>query len=322
MNVLVLGGNGFVGKKIINQLKKIESITPFIGARSASSVLSNSPVTTLRIDSTNLQELRRGLKDMDVVINCVTGNGRTIMDGAEQLCKAATESGFPKIIHLSSQSVYGTQIGNLTEKTAVQDDLGWYGHAKIMAEQAMQEYAKSGGQVVILRPGCISGKDSPLWTLRMITWVQQGKLGDLGAFGDGWSNLIDVSDVAQAVVKLIISKPSSSNKANIYNLSAPDSPRWNQYFIDLGVSIDATPIQRIRQRSLKIKTYLLGIPVKIIEHIFKKFHIKAGWLPQEIPPSLLNVFNQSIKLNSNKATAELTLEWTPYSVMMNNQTNK
>ncbi len=321
MNVLVLGGRGFVGNEIINQLKNIESITPVIGARSANNHSSDDPVTTLKVDSTNFQELLDGLENIDVVINCVTGDGHTISEGARLLCKAAKKSGLPKIIHLSSQSVYGTQTGNLTEETTVQDDLGWYGHAKIIAEQSMIQYAQHGGEVVILRPGCISGKSSPLWALRVTTWLQQRRLGDLGICGDGWSNLIDVTDVAQAAIKSIFVK-TPSKEANIYNLSAPDSPRWNQYFIDLSILVNATPVQRINHCLLKIKTYFLGVPIKIIEHIFKKTHLKVNWLPQEIPPSLLKLFSQNIKLNSEKATTKLSMTWTPYLVMIKNQINK
>lgn len=321
MNVLVLGGHGFVGKEVVSQLIEQDSISPFIGVRRVSDEQNNSAIKILKIDSTNILELKNGLKNMDVVINCVTGDGHTIMLGAERLCQAAIESGLPRIIHLSSQSVYGSKIGCLTEQDAMQDDLGWYCHAKIMAEHTFQEYASLGGEVVILRPGCISGKNSPLWVERIIPWLQKGKLGDLGASGDGWSNLVDVSDVAQAVIKSISSK-TLVKQASIYNLSAPDSPRWNQYFIDLGIMVDAMPIRRISHRSLRFRAYFFGVPVKIVEHIFKKIHLKASWLPQEVPPSLLKLFKQSIKLDSRKITAELDLEWTHYSVMMNHQVNQ
>ena len=89
--------------------------------------------------------------------------------------------------------------------------------------------------------------------------------------------------------------------------------------MDLGVSIGATPVKRISNRALKLDAYIFGIPIKIIEHIFKKAHIKTRWLPQGIPPSLLKLFKQEIKLDSTKATKELALEWTPYKNMIKNQ---
>ncbi len=317
MKVLVLGGNGFVGKAIIHQLMQMDHITPIIGTRTLNNNTA-AGVTTLKIDSTDLLALKNGLKDIDVVINCVTGDGTTIAQGTQLLCQAAALTGKPKIIHLSSQSVYGTQIGIISESTPQHDDLGWYGHAKIAAEQAVEDYAKNGGQAIILRPGCISGKNSPLWTERIITWLKQGRLGDLGTSGDGWSNIVDVADVAQAVTKAL-NIPLSAGKVRIFNLSAPDSPRWNQYFIDLGVSIGATPVKRISNRTLKLDAYIFGTPIKIIEHIFKKIHIKTRWLPSGIPPSLLKLFKQEIKLDSTKATTELALEWTPYETMIKNQ---
>jgi len=317
MKVLVLGGNGFVGKVIIRQLMQLDHVTPIIGTRTLNNATAGV-VTTVKIDSTDLAALKDGLKDIDVVINCVTGDGTTIAQGTQLLCQAAALTGMPKIIHLSSQSVYGTQIGVISENTPPHDDLGWYGHAKIAAEQAVEDYAKNGGQAIILRPGCVSGKNSPLWTERIITWLKQGRLGDLGTSGDGWSNIVDVADVAQAVTKAL-NIPLSAGKVRIFNLSAPDSPRWNQYFMDLGVSIGATPVKRISNRALKLDAYIFGIPIKIIEHIFKKIHIKTRWLPPGIPPSLLKLFKQEIRLDSTKATTELALEWTPYETMIKNQ---
>ncbi len=316
--VLVLGGNGFVGREIVHQLRQMNHVTPLIGSRTLNDKTFQD-VAALKIDSTNLLELKDGLKEIDVVINCVTGDATTITQGTQMLCQAATLSGMPKIIHLSSQSVYGTQTGVISENTPLRDDLGWYGHAKITAEYAVKDYGKNGGKAIILRPGCISGKDSPLWTERIITWLKQGKLGDLGASGDGWSNIVDVADVAQAATKAL-NISLLEGEVKIFNLSAPDSPRWNQYFVDLGVSIGATPIKRISDSAIKFDAYILGIPIKIIEHIFKKVHIKATWLPQGIPPSLLKLFKQEIKLDSTKATIELALEWTPYHFMLQNQT--
>ena len=318
IKVLVLGGNGFVGNEIVRQLMQMNHVTPLIGSRTLGDKIVQG-VAALKIDSTNLLELKDGLKGVDAVINCVTGDATTITQGAQLLCHAAALSGMPKIIHLSSQSVYGTQTGIISENTPLHDDLGWYGHAKIAAEYAIEDYGRNGGKAIILRPGCISGKDSPLWTERIITWLKQGKLGDLGASGDGWSNIVDVADVAQAATKAL-NVSLREGEVKIFNLSAPDSPRWNQYFVDFGVSIGATPIKRISNRAIKLDAYLLGIPIKIIEHILKKVHIKATWLPHGIPPSLLKLFRQEIKLDSTKATTELELTWTPYHIMLQNQT--
>lgn len=317
IKVLVLGGNGFVGNEIVRQLMQMNHVTPLIGSRTFGGKIAQG-VATLKIDSTNLLELKDGLKEVDVVINCVTGDSTTITQGAQLLCHAAALSGMPKIIHLSSQSVYGTQTGVISEKNPLRDDLGWYGNAKIAAEYAVEDYGKNGGKAIILRPGCISGKNSPLWTERIIAWLKQGKLGDLGASGDGWSNIVDVADVAQAATKAL-NVSLLEGEVKIFNLSAPDSPRWNQYFVDLGVSIGATPIKRISNKAIKIDSYIFGIPLKIIEHIFKKAHIKARWIPQGIPPSLLKLFKQDIKLDSTKATTEFALTWTPYHIMLQNE---
>lgn len=318
MNVLVLGGLGFVGKEVVKQLSLQPELTVTIGSRRLPQNITEKN-TILKVDSTNIDELKANLPNFDCIINCVTGDGYTIAHGAKILCEAALQTGLPKIIHLSSQSVYGTQTGLLNETTSMQDDIGWYGHAKIEAEHHMQKYVQKGGNVTILRPGCVTSANSPLWNTRFIEWLKNGTLGDLGNQGDGWSNLVDVKDVAQAVIKVCLKK---STGLLILNLSAPDSPRWNQYLIDLAVENNLTPVKRIKKRNLLIRVYVLGISLKIIERILKKMRIKSNLFSAGLPPSLLKLFKQDIKLDSNEAIEKLELEWTPYLDLIRKSKNR
>lgn len=308
MKVLILGGSGFVGRAIVKQLSLAEWAQPVIGSRKPS---KDSGVPTISVDTTDLVQLQQALKGVDAVINCVAGDGPSISEGAKVLVAAAQSVGSPRIIHFSTMSVYGSVQGLIDESKPCQNDLGWYGQAKIEAENAIRQY----GNAVILRPGCIAGAGSEAWVGRVAYWLQRRQIGDLGPLGDAPANLVDVEDVAQAAVKAL-RLALGPNGAETFNLASPDSPRWNQYFTDLGVAIQATPVQRIGKRKLQIEVYLRGVALKVAERVAQKLKVRGDLLPPAIPPSLMRLWSQQIQLDSSAASERLAMTWTPYSKLL------
>lgn len=310
MKILVLGGRGYVGQSIVQQLLTNSDYTVITGSRSST---SSNDANIYKIDSTSAEDLTRFLPKFDIVVNCVAGTGHDIEHGAKELVNAALAcENKPYLVHLSTQSVYGTQEGLIDESTPLKDDLGWYGHAKVKAEAEIERYIENGGEATILRPGCVNGPESPLWHTRFKNWLESGMIGDLGSEGDGWSNLVDVEDIAQAV-QLACEKRLPA--LNVFNIAAPDAPRWNQYIIDLAVQRQI-PVKRISARKLKFKVYALGIPMKVMEHLLKRLHIKIQWLSRALPPSLTKVFNQEIHLQSQASIEKLGVNYKPYKEMM------
>lgn len=308
MKVMVLGGRGFVGRRVVSQLQDQGDVEVVVASRSAGA-------GGIAVDSRNEADMTRALQGVNVVVNCVTGDGAAISEGARALVNAALKSGRPRIVHLSTMSVYGSQEGLITEDAPLVDDLGWYGHAKIEAEGHMDRYASQGGEVVILRPGVIIGPDSDPWVRRFLRWIQAGRLGDLGPMGDGPANLVDVEDVGQAVVKAIRFGLDERRSA-AFNLVAPDSPRWNEYFQDLSVRTTSRPLERWGRRRLKAEVLCLGVPLKLMERMAAKLG-KHSWTWHEgIPPSLAALWMRHIELSSSAASRQLRVEWTPYLVSL------
>lgn len=306
MKVLVLGGTGFVGRVVARRLRDSGWAEPVVASRSAGAGIEDG-IARHRVDTLDAASLRDALAGIGAVVNCVAGDGASIADGARVLCEAAAAAGRPAIVHLSSMAVYGSAIGRIAEDHALQSDAGWYAQAKIAAEQHVQDYARAGGAVTLLRPGCIAGPGSPQWSERIVQWLRLGWLGDLGEAGDGWSNLVHVDDVARCALAALRRPPAAG--AAVYNLAAPDSPRWNRYFIDLALQANATPVRRIGARRLKFTAKALGIPLKVLERL----GVGRGRLPPGIAPSLLGVWAQDIRLDGRKAGELLGGTWTPYA---------
>ena len=101
-------------------------------------------------------------------------------------------------------------------------------------------------------------------------------------------------------------------KLEAFNLAAPDSPRWNDYFRDLALAIGATPLKRIPPRRIKTDAFIAGPVIKITEKLADRLGVDRHGLPDPIPPALLRFFAQQIRLDSRKAEQRLGLKWTPY----------
>ena len=204
-------------------------------------------------------------------------------------------------------SVYGALEGEVTEASPRDPSIGWYAKAKCEAEDIIADYE---GGAVMLRPGCVWGPGSELWVGRIGRLLRAHRLGDLGAAGDGWSNLVAVDDVCAAVIaSLRIAVTPGTPR--VFNLAAPDSPRWNDYFVDLALAIGATPVRRLSARRVKLDAKLLGPPLKVLEIAAKKLRRRATALPDPLPPNLLGVFERHLHLRGDLAQQELGIAWTP-----------
>ena len=314
MKVLVLGGSGHIGKRLLQTLANTSWDIPTGASRSPVKSSSNG-VDWIRLNTCNVVELTAALRGFDAVVNCVAGDERSISKGTQLMVQAALSAGCPRIVHLSTMSVYGPVEGTVCEDAPLNPDLGWYGRAKCEAEQHINEFVRQGGEAVVLRPGCVFGPGSELWVGRVGRLLRAGRLGDLGLGGDGWSNLVHVDDVCQAVMAAL-QLPVEPGELPIFNLAAPDSPRWNEYFVDLALALHATPVRRIRRQQLQLDAWLAGPPLKLAKMGLKYVQWPTSTLPDPISPGLLGLWAQHIHLDTGRANKRLSLLWTPYPVSL------
>jgi nucleoside-diphosphate-sugar epimerase len=304
MNVLVLGGSGYIGSRLVAMLREA-------GLRPISASSRAYGEGTVRVDTRNALALEQALRGMDAVINCVAGDATSIALGARMLTRAAAATGSPRIVHMSSMSVYGHVEGRIDEHAQRGPLLGWYDQAKREAEEQMQAYGKFGGNAVILRPGCVWGPRSELWVGRVGRWLRSHRLGDLGAAGDGWSNLVHVDDVCLAAIRAL-QLPLAPGESRAFNLAGPDAPRWNEYFLDLALEIGATPVRRVSPLQLKLDAKIAGPALHVTRKLLQRAGRKPDAIPEPITPGLVGLWQRHLRLDPGAATRDLKLAWTPY----------
>jgi 2-alkyl-3-oxoalkanoate reductase len=295
--VLVLGATGYVGRHIVQALAGTDWAEPIAASRRG----------PLPLDATDASALASALRQADAVVNAMTASAQDMIANAQALRTALSDRpGLEpiRLVHFSSMAAYGSAQGLVDEERPLLGDLGPYSAAKAETERLLRD---CGAQAVMLRPGCIYGGGSPQWSVRIARLLRAHRIGDLGAAGDGYSNLVHVRDVVQAVTAAL-RLPEAAGQA--YNLSMAQAPTWNEYFIAYARALGATPVSRIGARRLKLEAKALAPALKIAEIAGRKLGLTD--LPPPISPSLLRTWQQDIRLSPDKAQRELGLRWTPW----------
>lgn len=308
MRVLVIGGAGFVGRRVVAQLQAAGDFAITSASRRPRSMPG---VQALSLDARDSDALRTVLRDHDAVVNCVTGSGPDILANARSMAQVLPGSACRRLVHMSSMAAFGELDGDIDDDAPLGDGGGWYAQAKRDAELQLSALAGPDLGVALLRPGCVHGPASHLWVERVGDWLRQRRLGDLGVAGDGWSNLVHVDDVAKAAVRALqVALPADAPLRA--NLVAPDSPRWNDYFTALAIALGSTPVRRIHPRQLQLDAYLAAVPLRVWERLAPRLGLGPSLAPPALPPSLLKLFAQHRRLRSTNATAVLGLQWTSF----------
>ncbi len=277
--VLVLGGGGFIGQAIMAALGE--------GAVAA----SRRPVRGVAhrvCDATDRASLEAACAGMSAVVNAAAGSAASMQRVTENLCAAAAGR---QIVHLSSMAVYGAAEGVVHEDRALEAAGSAYAAGKIACEAALRGFAASGGRVSVLRPGIVYGPGDQQWAGRLCRLLRAGRLGDLGAAGDGFCNLVHVRDVAAAAVACL------ETPGGVFNLGAREPPRWNAVFARLALAIGAVPLRRIGARRLALERRVLAAPLQVAKLVAGRAGLAPGRLPEPVPASLLALFARQIRLD-------------------------
>lgn len=251
MNILVVGGAGYIGGAITDILQKTDHKTRVYD----SLVYEESyrkPVDFICDDVRNVHSLRKQLEWADAVIwlAALVGDGACeinpkISEEINQYSVQWLADNYDgRIVFTSTCSVYGAQDGILSEESST-DPLSVYAKTKLEAEQYL-----CGKNALIFRLGTLFGVSDLFARLRLdlvvnVMTVRAAMEGELTVFGgEQFRPLLHVKDVAEAIVEYI-----SSEFTGIYNLH-----RQNVRIVDLAYQVrNHFPDTIINQTEMKFQ---------------------------------------------------------------------
>ena len=303
--VLVIGAHGFIGDAVARALQASASFQAVAGIRRPR---ANADMEQRICDATDWTSLQSALTGIDLAVCCVLGSGKDMIQATRLLCEAAAQGKVRRVVLMSSMAVYGSAKGWVDEAFPLTGaELGAYGAAKVECERIAQVVMAHGGPVCVLRPGIVYGPGGDQWIGRFGRLLRAGRIGDLGAMGDGIANLVHKDDVAAAAVAALAA-PAAAGQA--FNLSDDSDGTWNDFITEFGCLIGTPRIKRISSRRLGIEARLIAPPLQILKLAQARLAKGAPAMFDPIPPSLVGLWGQRIRLDHRKADALLDMKWT------------
>ncbi len=210
---LITGGSGFLGINLIRYLinKGIKDISSLdIEAFEYNDVKDKIKIIKGDIRDKNI--VKNTLKDTDIVIHTAAALPlyskedifSTDIQGTQNLLEEAYLNKVNRFIHISSTAVYGIPDHHPIYEDDRLDGVGYYGIAKIKAEEICLNYRNKGMCIPILRPKSFIGPERLGVFALFYEWAKDGKNFPMIGSGKNKYQFLDVNDLCESIYKCII----------------------------------------------------------------------------------------------------------------------
>lgn len=234
MRVLVVGGAGYVGSKLVpHLLEKGYEVTVLDLYIYGKDVLEKHPnLLEIQGDMRNLSLVDRSLEGCEAVIHlaCISNDpsfelnpelGKSInFDAFEPFVALAKKKGVRRFIYASSSSVYGVkEEPNVTEEMSL-EPLTDYSKFKAACEQILLKYKDKDFICTILRPATVCGY-APRQRLDVIVNILTNQAYHTGSIkimgGDQMRPNIHIDDMVDAYL-CVLEAPEEKIQGEIFNV--------------------------------------------------------------------------------------------------------
>ena len=268
--VLVVGGSGFIGGRLVESLymKGIASVRAGVRQWSSAARVARLPVEIVCCDAMDREQIAEAMAGATCVVNCAKGDKEAIVQGTKNLLAIAQSQGVDRFVHLSTTEVYGDVEGTIDEAFPYRRGLSEYADAKIEAEEACWAYCEKGLPVTVLRPSIVYGPFSSKWTDELADRLQSGSWRIFKKHGEGICNLVFVDDLI-SVILLAASHKGAIGQA--FNINGTDLITWNQYFQRFAEALGLSGLDESDPTRSKVISTVMGLAGRSGSYVLERF---------------------------------------------------
>ena len=249
MEILITGGNGFLGRNLILALQERgDNMRVLALPMEDTTWLEKRGVEIFRGDLCNPDMLTAPMRGVDGVFHlaAMIGAWRPMQDyyavnvtGTENVCRAALAGGVHRIVHISSAMVYNMAIGRpVTEDDPLEPLSEPYSMTKAQGDKLVQRMmAKDHLPAVIIRPATLFGPGDRLNFGRIADRVRAGK-GIIIGSGDNAVPFVYVTDVVQG---LLLAMDHEHAVGQVYNIGSDQLFSQKALFSSIAQEIGVAP---------------------------------------------------------------------------------
>jgi nucleoside-diphosphate-sugar epimerase len=236
--ILVTGGNGFVGRHVVSALlERGDSVRVLALPGEETGALEEHGVTVHRGDIRDPDSLAAPMETVDRVLHLaammhvwrpMAEYHAVNVTGTENVCRAALAAGVRRFVHMSSSSVYGVALGRPADESFPLSPFpDPYPVTKAAGDVAVQRMiARDELPAVIVRPDQIFGPGDHLHFGRTADRLRAGR-GVIVGPGANALPLVYVSDVVQGLLLALDHDRAVGRAYNITN----DRPLTQKQFM-------------------------------------------------------------------------------------------
>ncbi|HEX9038470.1 MAG TPA: NAD-dependent epimerase/dehydratase family protein [Ktedonobacterales bacterium] len=251
MEILITGGNGFLGHNLINALQARGDRARVIALPTENAdALIQRGVQVIRGDIRDPQLVAAAMEGAQGVFHlaAMMGAWRSMEDyrsvnvrGAENVCRAALAAGVRRLVHISSAMVYDMARGRpATENDPLAPLDEPYCQTKAEGDLLVQRLTASHGlPAVVIRPGTLFGPGDRLNFGRIADRVRAGKMIIIGS-GHNAVPFVYVSDMVQA---LLLAFDSERAVGQAYNIGNDHPLTQAELYTAIAQGIGAPPVR-------------------------------------------------------------------------------
>ena len=202
MRVAVVGANGFVGSRLVEQwhLEERADVVPIVRRPEAAAGVLRFGLDCRVVDALDEGELTRAFAGCDAIVHAGAGPRPFVTQSPVSVVRAAAQAGAQTVVYLSSMAVHGwnPRPGTVEATPLPRRQPVPYNRWKAHGERALRSACReSGTRFVILRPGIVYGPRSQ-WIAGFARAVVEGR-ASVVAGGRGICNAIYVDNLVHAV---------------------------------------------------------------------------------------------------------------------------
>ncbi len=296
MKLAIIGANGFIGSRLVEQfhLGARHEVVPIVRQPSSLALPARFSLDWRLGDALDATSLQAALAGCEGVVHAAIGDPVQIERMPEILCQAAAAAKIRRVVYLSSASVHGQDIpAGTTEATALHTQHSLeYNNAKVRAEQSFFSHCQRLGlDGYALRPGVVYGPRSR-WIADVADALARGTAW-LYDEGRGLCNSIYVDNLIHGIDRCLT---AGTGAGQAYLVGDEETVTWADFYRSAAVHL-GEDFSRIHQ----VKT------LPAFERSFRdkvESAVAKPWVQSLLP---------AVPFRLKRATKTLIASWNPPS---------